>query len=61
MKEVYETKKNYIKIGLLSEQHDARKPVFATTVQQTAQGSLGSVPEEFQMTYLIPGEKGNIF
>ena len=33
------------------------QPVFATTVQQTAQGSLGSVTEESQILP-IPGENG---
>ena len=33
------------------------QPVFATTVQQTAQGSLGSVTEESQILP-IPGESG---
>ena len=36
------------------------QPVFATTVQQTAQGSLGSVTEESQILP-IPGEKREIY
>ena len=57
MKEVYETKKIYKALAFCLSTVMLAQPVFATTVQQTAQGSLGSVTEESQILP-IPGESG---